>query len=1065
MFISVIIPVYNVSPSLLSHCLRSVHAQTLRADEYEIIVVDDCSTSEITLDAIESARNDRGSIKIVKHQDNLGVNAARKTGVKTANGTHIIILDSDDFFARDALETLRIKYLQTRAEVITAPFVRWNLQSKTYSRVKIHERPFSNNKTERLAGLVSVKHSFSMCGRLFERNILTEDVFDLPPHVLHQDITTFSRLMFRCNKVAHTPKPLYYYSVNPESTTSTFTVRHLEGIFRAFDEWLLLSENIGISTKLMPHISDGVAKLVSNCVRRCATDPSLDRKEKENILEVIYTRYNSLPVTPPSFYNDELRLLKSLSLSDFEECGLRSEKSINAIVSALTPKTQSEADPDSAEQWLPSDVAKLVKDRVVFICQSNYHLRNACACAEVLIKRGVPCVVLDNSKFASGGKRQLSGAEKKNLFRRVRRMVITEPPYGIDWLSTARLVLTYNDINEHIREALEYRNALGLPCIGVVEGISDFLRADLDHTRYLPYRRSDVVFLAGEDDKKHFLDRETYVTGLPIIEELMKKEVRFPNTAKAALNVNFTYGVLEENRDFYVKEAQRAFRECEVDWEITQHPMDSGKLDGLPVADDDQYAVIQRSTVFVSRFATGIMEALACGKPAIYFNPHNEKVAKFKEPEGAFRIANSCSELVGALRETFKEVDEGVDFRRKAKSFLARHAAFEEGGSSVERFADAACEVADRGDISGKELATLFFEKVSGRKAVTKPPKASRFGAFRRSERAHLNEGELLERYFEGRNGTLFDVGANVGSFLRGFLRKGWKVHAFEPDPINRSKLIATYGGAKSLVISAQAVSNMDDAVVPLYGSDESAGISSLSAFTERHKRIGEARTTTLKTYCERIDLRHVDFLKSDAEGHDKFVLEGYPWNISRPEIVLAEFEDRKTKPLGYSVHDLASFLQDKGYAVFVSEWHPIIRYGITHDWKQFLRYDEGLVLNESWGNLIAFRKEPDLERILQLVKLCVKFNEPRKKHPEERSASHSTHGDHSSGWGFGLGVGPAVTGRTIGGIKGANHIFREGMHEEALKMYETLLREGGIYKTVIANIEVCKRILRQKEK
>ena len=96
-----------------------------------------------------------------------------------------------------------------------------------------------------------------------------------------------------------------------------------------------------------------------------------------------------------------------------------------------------------------------------------------------------------------------------------------------------------------------------------------------------------------------------------------------------------------------------------------------------------QYQLIEECSVFVSRFATGILEALACGKPAIYFNPHNEKVEKFKEPLGAFEIATNEDELAQALRTVLKDIEEGVDFRARSQEFLKLHTGYDPDGPSV----------------------------------------------------------------------------------------------------------------------------------------------------------------------------------------------------------------------------------------------------------------------------------------------------------------------------------------------------------------------------------------------
>src|SRR3546814_14166191 len=65
----------------------------------------------------------------------------------------------------------------------------------------------------------------------------------------------------------------------------------------------------------------------------------------------------------------------------------------------------------------------------------------------------------------------------------------------------------------------------------------------------------------------------------------------------------------------------------------------------------------------------------------------------------------------------------------------------------------------------------------------------------------------------------------------------------------------------------------------------------------------------------------------------------------------LCEFEDVKTVPLGYTYHDMAGFPLEQGYRVYVSEWHPIVRYGIRHDWRRLVPYPCELSDPSAWGN------------------------------------------------------------------------------------------------------------------
>lgn len=213
--------------------------------------------------------------------------------------------------------------------------------------------------------------------------------------------------------------------------------------------------------------------------------------------------------------------------------------------------------------------------------------------------------------------------------------------------------------------------------------------------------------------------------------------------------------------------------------------------------------------------------------------------------------------------------------------------------------------------------------------------------------------------------GVMIDVGAHYGTTARPFLRAGWRVLAFEPDPDNRKELERRLDGYDRLSIDPRAVSNRADDELRFYQSRQSSGISGLSAFHESHQSIGTVKTTTLRREMAATDITHVDVLKIDTEGFDKMVLEGFPWNIDRPRLVVCEFEDRKTVPLGYRYHDLITVLEQNGYRVILSEWEPIVEYGGRHRWAARHIAPFELRNEDAWGNLLALREEADFDKIL----------------------------------------------------------------------------------------------------
>tara|TARA_Y100001001_G_scaffold81546_1_gene79437 strand:- start:29 stop:865 length:837 start_codon:yes stop_codon:yes gene_type:complete len=106
--ISVIIPTYN-RKNTLPRAVESVLNQTYKP--VEIIIVDDGST-----DGTKEWFSEMYPLVHYIYQVNSGVSLARNTGINSARGDWIALLDSDDEWLPDKLE-LQVKLLQNNAEL------------------------------------------------------------------------------------------------------------------------------------------------------------------------------------------------------------------------------------------------------------------------------------------------------------------------------------------------------------------------------------------------------------------------------------------------------------------------------------------------------------------------------------------------------------------------------------------------------------------------------------------------------------------------------------------------------------------------------------------------------------------------------------------------------------------------------------------------------------------------------------------------------------------------------------------------------------------------------------
>jgi len=236
------------------------------------------------------------------------------------------------------------------------------------------------------------------------------------------------------------------------------------------------------------------------------------------------------------------------------------------------------------------------------------------------------------------------------------------------------------------------------------------------------------------------------------------------------------------------------------------------------------------------------------------------------------------------------------------------------------------------------------------------------------------DESELAYQVLQAdrQAGLMIDVGAHHGFGLSHFANNGWQVYAFEPDSENREILEKKFADHPNVIIDPRAVSDRAQEKVTLYKSRRSTGMSGLSSFHPSHTEAEEVQVTTLELFFDEQGIKNqeVDFIKVDTEGYDLFVLKGIPWDKNAPSMILCEFEDTKTVPLGYNFHDLAQFLMDQGYQIIVSEWHPIKKYGGIHDWKHFTTYPCELTDPKAWGNILAAKEDKIYQKLLHLSNL-----------------------------------------------------------------------------------------------
>ena len=128
MFVSVIICTYNRA-HLLGRALRALANQTMKSEEFEIVVVDDGSEDD-TPSVCEMLSREMPNLRYVTAGRNMGVPYATNLGIRSSKGDYVIFTDDDCIPREDWVE--RMKEALGRE-----PIVAGSVASPTTSYVKL----------------------------------------------------------------------------------------------------------------------------------------------------------------------------------------------------------------------------------------------------------------------------------------------------------------------------------------------------------------------------------------------------------------------------------------------------------------------------------------------------------------------------------------------------------------------------------------------------------------------------------------------------------------------------------------------------------------------------------------------------------------------------------------------------------------------------------------------------------------------------------------------------------------------------------------------------------------
>lgn len=224
MKVSVIIPVYNVAPFIES-CLSSVFMQTYT--DIEVLLIDDCGTDESMAIVYRMLTQYSGNIKcrIIKHENNRGLSAARNTGIDAATGEYLYFLDSDDEIVPYCIERLLSLTLKENLDFVIGNYFVSQV-GKEYPPLKLRDGIVRG--TERILQTYLNREWYMMAwNKLINRSFLLENQLYFKEKLIHEDELWSFLLAFKASNMGVVDDKLYCYKVRDTSIMATDWVKRL----------------------------------------------------------------------------------------------------------------------------------------------------------------------------------------------------------------------------------------------------------------------------------------------------------------------------------------------------------------------------------------------------------------------------------------------------------------------------------------------------------------------------------------------------------------------------------------------------------------------------------------------------------------------------------------------------------------------------------------------------------------------------------------------------------------------------------------------------------------------
>lgn len=227
--VSIIIPVYNVVRHI-ENSIRSALWQQF--EEIEYIIIDDCGIDD-SMQIVEQIISEypNKEIKIISHQHNKGLSAARNTGIQVATGEFLFFMDSDDVISPDCIEQ-HVKALNKYPNAVFSDANTKVINGRnTFFR---HENEYTLSGDDIIKAYLNGEMHVSAWNKLYRRDFIVRNNLKFKEGLIYEDLVWSFDVVHKADEMVCLPCETYHYIIHENSLTTSNSETKIR---KQYDSW------------------------------------------------------------------------------------------------------------------------------------------------------------------------------------------------------------------------------------------------------------------------------------------------------------------------------------------------------------------------------------------------------------------------------------------------------------------------------------------------------------------------------------------------------------------------------------------------------------------------------------------------------------------------------------------------------------------------------------------------------------------------------------------------------------------------------------------------------------